>query len=274
MYVVAIAIGLFYIFAGVAALRAMRLDALMDGVLTALEGKPQASVEKWKSAILTAGGWLTLASGLALATLSPLAPPLFIANTIVQAAYLLWATKYLPPTDADEARGRAQTTNAFVVYVAATLFVNLQPGVLRPWPADAQSRATELFMLAINLLVGFASLNVPVSWFQARKAPSTPEAPAKPVNLRLRPDWQCHPLWDADTGENVSPHELELPDELAGRIEAWDDTWQATYNSDDPSASGFTTQQERTGYHETGKQIAVDLARIWPGKVEVEGQFH
>ncbi len=82
---------------------------------------------------------LTLASGVALATLSPLAPTLFIANAIVQGGYLAWAARALPPADADEARGRRQTQNAFVIYLVATAFVVWlhANGILRPRPAGA-----------------------------------------------------------------------------------------------------------------------------------------
>ncbi len=278
MNFLAIAIGAFYIFAGVVALRALRFDGLMDTVLAALESRPPAAAERWKSAILTAGAALTLASGVALATLSPLAPTLFIANAIVQGGYLAWAARALPPADADEARGRSQTQNAFVIYFVATAFVVWlhANGTLRPWPASAYTLSLEALLVGAITLAGWALMFVP-RWSSARDR-SIPEAFAAPmpmpipVNLRLQPDWQHWPLWDADSGENVNHYHL-LPIELAERIEAWDDSWQETYNGDDPPASGFPTQALRLAYEAQGKLIAAELQRHWKGRVETPDEF-
>ena len=284
MNFLATAVGAFYIFAGIVALRMMRFDSLMDTMLEALEGKPPPAAERWKSAILGAGAGLTLASGVALATLSPLAPPLFAANAIVQAGYLLWAARALPPTDADEVKGRGQTQNAFVIYLAATAFVVWlhTNAILRPWPAEAYtlSLATlsrEGLLVGAITLAGLALMFVP-RWSSARD-PAIPEAfavpmpPAVPVNLRLEPGWQRMPLRDAESGESVSHYHLDLPLEFAERIEAWDDSWQETYNADDPPASGFQTQALRLAYEAEGKRIAAELQHYWKGRVETLDEF-
>lgn len=170
MNLVAVAIGGFYVFAGVLVLRTMRLDRVMDDVLAALEGKSTSANERWKSAILTAGAFLTLASGAALVTLSALAAPLFLANAIVQGGYLLWAGRAFPPTDADEANGRRQTTNAFVVYVAAGAFVAWlsMRGGLRSWPIGTEAIALEALAIGGITLAGWASTLVPHSWFRKK----------------------------------------------------------------------------------------------------------
>ncbi|MDZ4738468.1 MAG: hypothetical protein SGJ03_01005 [Alphaproteobacteria bacterium] len=278
MNFLAIAIGAFYIFAGVVALRALRFDGLMDTVLEALEGKPQSVAGRLKGAILTAGAAFTLASGVALATLSPLAPTLFIVNAIVQGGYLAWAARALPPEDADETKGRRQTQNAFVIYLVATAFVVWlhANGILRPWPAGTYTLSLEGLLVGAITLAGWALMFVP-RWSSARDR-SIPEAfasppPPAPVNLRLQPGWQHWPLWDADSGENVSHNHLDLPIELAGRIETWDDSWQETYNGDDPPASGFQTQALRLAYEAQGKRIAAELQRHWKGRVETPDEF-
>jgi hypothetical protein len=278
---VAVAVGGFYVFAGVVLMRTMRLDRLMDDVLVALEGKPASANERWKSAILTAGAYLTLASGAALATLSALAVPLFLANVVVQGGYLLWAGRALPPADAEEGNGRRHTTNAFVVYAAAAAFVVWLSvrGGLRARPMGFEAIMIEALTVGAIVVASWASMFVPRSWFgrtsSTTRSPreTVPDPRVMPAKLRLRPDWQSWPLWDAETGENVSHYHLDLPDGLAERIEAWDDTMQETYNSDDPPSSGFKTDNERRAYREEGKAIARELTGIWPGSVEIPDEF-
>lgn len=285
---IAMAVGGLYIVAGAFVLRMMKLDVLMDGLLQALEGKPTSANERWKSAILTAGAYLTLAGGAALATLSFLALPLFLANTVVEGGYLVWATRALPPGDADETKGRRQTTNAFVIYAAACAFVvwlSVQGG-LRAWPGEVEGLAIELLVVGGITIAGWASVYVPNSWFSRSAAASSGDAAADesgltsfskdghvPTNLRLSPDWQCCPLWDGDTDNNVSHYQLNLPDDLAERIETWDDTFQATYHADDPSESGFDSDDAWHAYRAEGRLIALELKRCWPGTVYVADDF-
>jgi hypothetical protein len=134
----AIAVGAFYVFAGVVVLRAMALDRVMNQLLVVLN-EPSAPKEVLRSRVLAIGAYLTLGSGVALMFLSPLAAPAFVVSALWQGGYLLWAERALPPEDDDEARGRRQTKNAFVVYLAATGFVLwlAMKGLLRPWDVEA-----------------------------------------------------------------------------------------------------------------------------------------
>jgi hypothetical protein len=259
----------------------MQLDRVMDDVLAALEGKSTSANERWKSGILTAGAFLTLASGAALVTLSALAAPLFLANVIVQGGYLLWAGRAFPPTDADEANGRRQTTNAFVVYVAASAFVVWLStrGDLRAWPVSIEAILADAIAIGTITLAGWASTFVPHSWFTRNPSPVapvgivSPDSDDIPKHLRLAPDWQHWPLWDAETGNNVSHFRLNLPDALAERIAAWDDVWQETYNGDEPPSSGFKTDRERQAYVLEGKSIVEELRRVWTGRVDASEEF-
>ncbi|MEQ1754962.1 MAG: hypothetical protein ABL973_12605 [Micropepsaceae bacterium] len=279
MSFVAVVLGIFYVFAGVVALRVIALGSVMDSLLEALDGSRTSATEFLKTRILTIGAYLTAASGAALLTLSCSAVALFAANSLVQGGYLAWASRALVPEDDADRRGRQQTVNAFVIYVAATAFVIwlfLTNG-LRAWPTDAVGQMKELIAPAVAMLGSWASIHVPMkrlSTSASGQAPAcTPEPQGTPVNLRLQPDWQCHPLWDADTGDNVSQYALELPHELMDRIERWDDLFQDTYDGDDPSSSGFKSEHERQLYREEGKAIAAELAKVWPGSLEVPEQF-
>jgi len=41
----------------------------------------------------------------------------------------------------------------------------------------------------------------------------------------------------------VNVFQVDLLEDLAARIEAWDDTWQATYNEEDPTAARFRSNE-------------------------------
>jgi len=278
MTFVAIAVGVFYVVAGFVVMRAMMMDRLMDQVLAALNS-PGDPADAVRSRILSFGSFLTLASGAALAILSPLALLLFGANTVVQGGYLLWAERALPPKDALEARGRQQTRNAFVIYVAAAAFVAwlaLQ-GHLRE--ATAATLAVEAVIVAGVVAGTYAFIR-----FYRRPSKAAPFDPIpipddpvgdkpQPTRLRLAPEFHCNPLWDIDTGQPVNPLNLSLTDELAFRIEAWDDRFQATFNEDDPAASDFASDEERAAYIAEGRAIAVALREVWPGELEIREEF-
>jgi hypothetical protein len=349
----AIAVGAFYVFAGYVVLRAMMLNRVMDRLLAALND-PSAPREQMKSRVLTAGGVLTLASGAALALLSPLAAVLFTANALWQGGYLLWAERALPPEDASDARGRQQTKNAFVVYLAATAFVMwlAAQGQLRPWDAPLQAYAIDAAAVLVAVAVVWLSLTrrkggiaseemdggdaegqsqddarrwlvmrtdgegkshlvndeltateacelaesletqEPFATYSThgysdwaeraallehagvrddRRAPAELEV----TRVRLMPSYGCSPLWNADTGEPVSPSWLaDIEYELAERIELWDDSWQATFKTDDPASSGFTDAAAQAAYVAEGREIVAALRTQWRGElVEIAEEF-
>lgn len=166
--VAAIAIGAFYAFAGVVVLRAMALDRVMDALLAAMND-PSGPKEQMRGRVLTAGAFLTLASGALLMLLSPLAAPVFVANAIWQGGYLLWAETALPLEDDDDARGRRQTKNAFVVYLAATAFVvwlGVQ-GQLRSWDVPLLTIAIDAAVVVAVAVASWAFIHM-----RRRKQPS------------------------------------------------------------------------------------------------------
>ena len=280
MTLVTIGVGLFYIFAGCVALRAIKLGSLMDGVLEALDGTKTNQNERIKTITLTIGAYLTAASGASLVALSATAPAIFIANVLVQGGYLFWASKALPPEDEDDRRGRQQTTNAFVIYSASTAFVvwlNVT-SQLRAVPEDFVSLAIEL---VIPLIAAFACrLSVNINFKRSGGSSSIIQSAGQlnqgsqaPTNLRFSPDWQAWPLWDADNGENISHYHIDISMELAERIEAWDHKWQETYNGDDPPASGFKDPVKLQAYIEEGKAIILELKKVWPGQIKSDERF-
>lgn len=123
MILAAYLIGAFYVFAGLVAIQAGRMDLFVDNAIAALAGKPEPLAERLRGYYAIAVGALTLAGGVALLFVSRWAVPLFLACAALQGFYLLWAARALPPKDAEQAKGRKASTNAFVIYSAATAFV-------------------------------------------------------------------------------------------------------------------------------------------------------
>lgn len=219
--IAAVCLGAFYVFAGVVVLRATALDRVMDQLLAALND-PSAPKERRRSLALTAGGLLTLSGGVALMLLSPLATVLFVANAVWQGAYLLWAEKVLAPEDDDEARGRQQTKNAFVVYLAATAFVMWLAGqdYLRPWNAPLTSRVIDVAVIAAAIAAAWAFIHLPRRQpKEGSESLASGRDESLPKRLRLAPEWNCSCLRNADTGETVSVYRLGLSFELSDRIE-------------------------------------------------------
>ena len=280
-----LAVGVFYASAGVVVLRRMAMDRLLDLALQAITLEDTAAKERIRSRVLTFGGCLTLAGGLALATLSPWATVLFAANSVLQGGYLLWAWKTLPPESEDEQKGRQQTINAFVIYLAAFAFVvhAHSQGVLSHWPVDVGG----LSRLIEPLVIGAITAGVWASWFLQMPRSGKSSAwnladgsgadswnelpkPTLPDRLRLAPEYGCWPTWDDETGYNIDPADLGLSEGLLARLQQWDDAWQATFKPDDPHTSWFADDAAAQHWREEGRVIAAELEREWPGPVVVK----
>lgn len=89
--------------------------------------------------------------------------------------------------------------------------------------------------------------------------------------LRISNEYECYPTWEDDDGlENIDPRKLEIPTELASRIDEWDDRFQATYVPDDPASSGFVNEETKRTFIEDGKRLFHELANAVSGKYKVE----
>lgn len=117
-------IGAFYAFAGVVATRAALTSHLLDVAIAAIGAKVVPRVELLRTAWLLTAATLVLAGGVALMLLLDWAPALFVTSALGQLAYLaIAAPSYFDRGDPPDAKGRRQTTNAFILYTAATAFV-------------------------------------------------------------------------------------------------------------------------------------------------------
>jgi len=116
-------VGAFYLLGGLFALRAARMNNLMDKALAAIELKPTPVEERVRDVALTVGAVLTTLSGLALVLLFKWSAWLFAANLVAQVGYLIYASQKLKPQDALEQQGRNRTRNAAITWGLATLAV-------------------------------------------------------------------------------------------------------------------------------------------------------
>ncbi len=101
--------------------------------------------------------------------------------------------------------------------------------------------------------------------------PSADPSAMLPRRLRLAPEWECWPTWDHETGDNLDPECLGLPDGIVARINDWDAVFQAIYDRDDPLASRFPSSDAEAAYIADGRAIAAALAGLLPpGALVVE----
>ena len=130
-------IGAFYALAGYVATRAGLTSYFIDRAIAAIALKKPTTAETAQTVWLLGAAMLILIGGVLLMLLLELAAWAFAASSLAQVAYLFFvAPRYFDVDDPPDPRGRRQSTNAFVVYTAATAFVlwaALTGGRLLPW---------------------------------------------------------------------------------------------------------------------------------------------
>ncbi|MEV6133332.1 hypothetical protein AB0M05_42140 [Streptomyces violaceusniger] len=75
---------------------------------------------------------------------------------------------------------------------------------------------------------------------------------------RLSAEYECYPVWVmAKQGlDNVPPDSLPLSKQLIEDLNRWGDEYEATYNRDDPIASGFSSEEAEHSFVERGHRLA------------------
>lgn len=218
------AIGAFYVFAGIVGMRAMVMDHLMDQVLAGISLQPVPAKDHYRRWLLCCSVLAIGMGGMALMVLSLWAVPLFLFGAATQGSYLVWARTAFPSEDENERTGRRQTTNAGMLYGAATLLVCIAAGfgLLHPW-LDPWALTIPIAGLALLSLIGRHFLwntrrNGGLSWDDAKPEPR--EIPPPPRRVRLAPAWGGWPLRNADTDDGVI-YDDYLPEALADRLYEW-----------------------------------------------------
>ena len=128
---------------------ALLTSHVIDRALAAISATKPTRAETAQSLWLLGAANVILAGGAALVLLLEAAAWIFVASALAQAAYLFFvAPRFFDRDDPPDATGRRQSTNAFVVYAAATALVlwaaargKLAPWQDVPWPMLAIAAA-------------------------------------------------------------------------------------------------------------------------------------
>jgi hypothetical protein len=267
-------VGAFYAFAGYVATRAALTSHFMDRAIAAIACKKPSAEDIAQTYWLLAAATVVLAGGIALVFLLESAVWLFLASAAGQAFYLLvLAPRYFDVVDPPDPRGRRQTTNAFIIYLAATAFVvwAWQRGKLLGWHELG-------WLIAVPVAAVLAHLSY-IAWTLKRSTSAKTSAsfggptsegaesrdPTQSKRIKVMADYDCHPLWslDEDTYGDFPPEALGLSPELTGDLNAWAESYSASLNRDDPSES-LWTQEQFAAHDALARPLAARLARERP----------
>jgi hypothetical protein len=83
------------------------------------------------------------------------------------------------------------------------------------------------------------------------------------TTLKLMPDYQCHPLWEASFGKmgNIDPNSLPISIALRNHLSDWACEYDKTLNWDDPASSGFSCIKDIEIFKEKGEKLASQLRK-------------
>lgn len=79
--------------------------------------------------------------------------------------------------------------------------------------------------------------------------------------IKLMPDYQCFPLWEASLGQvgNIDPKDLPITDDLRRELLMWANSYNETLNMDDPASSGFPSNEAEMQFKEVGDRLGERL---------------
>lgn len=92
------------------------------------------------------------------------------------------------------------------------------------------------------------------------------------IRLRLASEYLAGPIFcpEPDRMGHIDVDDLPLSQELKAQISAWDSEYQATFNSDYPPDSGFSSLEAKLRHIAKGEQLANKLQQELGGIYEVE----
>jgi hypothetical protein len=269
-------IGAFYAFAGVVATRAAMMSRLLDQALAAISLEKTKPAETARNVWLFAGAALVLAGGVFLLAGMQLAAWTFAASALAQASYIyVVAPRYLDRDDPPDAQGRQQTTNAFVIYAAATAFILW--AAYRGRLAGFGETSTPALVAVAAALVLYAGYVAKALWWRPRKTSSgfstfassaddgPPLPPHESKRIKVMADYQCDPLWALDEERYgcFAPEMIDVSPQLAADLNAWAVAHDNSFNMDDP-ANGNWTDAQYAAHAAEGRSLAGRLKRERP----------
>ena len=255
-------VGGFYMFAGFALARHMMLDRMLSRAIEMISLEKQSRVETLQQVWMIVSAILIFAGGAALVLLSMLAVWLFAAALVQQVLYLTWAApRYFDLEDEPDPAGRRQSTNATILYGAATLAVvaaassGMLLSVLGEGGASAITAAALTSAFASWMIVRLRMPKQPGGGFEGVGGGDDEVRPvdfAEVEGLRLAAEWFELPVWVFFTDGEVdsySPAELGLSDALGRDLNEWQEAFtSACENAGDEMAPGWTEAQRQTHF--------------------------
>ena len=263
-------------------LRRVRRDArvpdasyFIDRAIAAIAAKKPSTIETMQTMWLLCAAALVLVGGVMLVLLLDGAPWVFLASAFGQAIYLFFvAPRYFDVEDPPDARGRQQSTNAFVVYCAATAFV-LWAASPAGWPCAGHMvaaacgrggghrgtyRVRDLDARAANGIDETADARSDRRRALRRPIVASITIETSEDHGRIR----AGPLWALDEGlyGDFPPEDLTFrrtharPERMGGRL-------PSALNRDDP-ASSLWTEEQSSAHEAAARPLAVRLARERP----------
>lgn len=279
-------VGAFYAFAGWLATRAALTSLFMDQAIASISGQKPEAAEMAQSYWLLAAANLILAGGVALVIRTDVAMWLFLLSAIGQAFYLYYlAPRVFDLEEPPDATGRAQTRNAFVLYLAATAFVvwAASRDALKSWqdvpgPLLAAAGAAVLahFGYVLWMVAGPGSMRAsaspsPLAWpdDEAQPDDAAPSVsgsdPSQSRSIKVMADYHAYPLWAMDEHlyGDFPPEQLGLSPDLSASLNAWADAFTSSLNGDDPANSLWSDEQHRAHQAEA-RPLALRIRRERP----------
>jgi hypothetical protein len=274
-------IGAFYAFAGFVATRAGMMSWFLDRALAAMTAKKPTRTEVAQAAWLLSAAAMILVGGVLLLAGLQLGAFVFIASAIGQALYVyVIAPRYFDVEDPPSPQGRRQTTNAFVLFCAATAFVAWAAWRGRLTPIN---EATWFEIGAVTAALGFYATYVARTlWWTPKQAESASadwsfgtdtETPSRPLNtskrIKLMADYGCDPIWamDDDIYGCFPPEDLNLSPELTADISAWAAAFEGRLDMNDPGANDRSEAEyaaEGSEHEAEGRRLAILIKRERP----------
>ena len=268
-------IGAFYAFGGFVATRTGLMSQFLDQAIAAIAQKKPTRSETAQNAWLTAAAALVLIGGVLLLAGLQLAAWVFVASSLGQAAYIYYvAPRFFDGENEPGAGGRRSSTNAFVIYSAATAFIVWAAYRGRLVTLDEASTPALIAVCAGLLL--YAGYVARALWWSPRKRsgggllgampddePGLP--PHESKRIKVMADYRCDPLWalDEDRYGCFAPEMIDLSPGLTADLNAWAADYDTSLDPDDPVVSLWSEEQHHA-HAAQGRQLAVRLKRERP----------
>ncbi len=267
-------IGAFYAFGGIVATRAGLMSQLIDQAIAAIALKKPTRSERAQNAWMMATAALVLIGGVLLLAGLQIAAWVFLASSLGQAAYIYYvAPRFFDGKNEPDGDGRRASTNAFVIYSAATAFILWAAYRGRLVRLDEASTPA-LVAVGAGLLL-YAGYLARALWWSPRKGrgggcrampddePGLP--PHESKRIKVMADYRCDPLWalDDDHYGCFSPDMIDLSPALTTDLNAWAADYDTSFNADDPVVSQWSEEQHQA-HALQGRQLAVRLKQERP----------